>query len=242
MMLSLTAWGEVFAQSPGHIGDYCLPCHKKFSFEQPNATNFQATVKNPDVLRYEPCNSELCHRSNPEVYGAVIVDRHLLHLKEAICKNCHRTLPGSGEFDIHTIHQKFEELNLNRTPVECKLCHSVSEGFVSSIANVPLLKEKYRTVGNYRILPWGGKCEYCHPSVEGAGTLHDVHKPVIKNACPECHGDKIKSRNDLISRIAMEQPQKIEEEGYIIQMFSRIFDEMSKRVLNFVTQIVSKVL
>jgi hypothetical protein len=224
----------VYAQSSSHTGDYCISCHQKYSFEKAYASELPAVVKNPDVLNLKPCNNELCHRSKPP--GMVLVDRYSLHLKENICGNCHPK--SDNKFDIHKIHSDFAELDLDRAPVECRICHT-PEGFNSPHASVPVYNVTGDPLENIQTPPWKGECSYCHPSVNGSKRLHETHKPALKSACAFCHGDAILSREDLILKVAgdiseVEKEKKIKprEESVILTAFSRLFNEIAYQMYN----------
>lgn len=235
------AVAPVLAQPPGHIGNYCVPCHDKFSAEKPYASNLSLPVTNPKVTRIFPCYKSECHRFTS--LGRWEERRYEMHINEKICKNCHAA--KDGEFDIHSIHLKSENL-INRTPVECKICHRTPEGYNSSIAHVPPYDNLYiaeSTLMNtsIRVPPWNNDCGYCHPSVRGAKRLHDIHRPVIKKACPECHGESIESRSDLFVKVTgsglPEKKDAIEKHGKsaIVQVFSNIFKEMAEYILKIMS-------
>jgi len=232
-LLLLLSFTPVYAQPQGHIANYCVPCHQKFSAQQPYAQNLSVTVKNPRVLSVFPCGKAVCHPTNPvkfpQTAGIVVPNRWTLHL--GICGNCHPV--ADGKYNIHRIHLKFEELNLSRPPVKCETCHATPQGFNTSLVDVPAWGRE-AAPGEFRIPPWKGECGYCHPSAAGARRLHDVHGPVIMNACPVCHSAAILNRKDLVLRITGRSPQvenggetKGVEEFFMVKEFSNLFEKIA---------------
>jgi hypothetical protein len=102
-----------------------------------------------------------------------------------------KTNKTNGSYAIHDIHLKFQDLSLNRSSVECNICHAMPQGYNSNHVSVPAwsgLTNRYsETI--YKP-PWNQSCAYCH-SIASGGRLHDVHKPVLQNACPVCHSPLI---------------------------------------------------
>jgi hypothetical protein len=229
IFLGLFFPGTAGAQPQGHIGNYCVECHNRFSADQPYASDLSVPMTNPRIRSIFPCSKEVCHPTNPVKFpqyaGKIVPNRWTLHLR--ICGNCHPMKNGS--YDIHRIHRKFEELNLSRPPVDCALCHATPEGYNSSIVEVP--PRPAAGLGDPMRPPWGGDCGYCHPSARGAERLHQVHKPVLAEMCDVCHGRAILERKDLIYRVTSQSPHaggpKLDEGGErrfsLIQEFLFLF-------------------
>lgn len=229
----LLGFAPVYAQPEGHIAEYCTPCHRMFSAQEPSAQNLSVTVKNPKVMSVFPCGKAVCHPTNPlkypQVAGVIVPNRWTLHL--GICGNCHPR--ANGKYNIHSIHLKFEELNLSRSPVNCETCHATPQGYNTSLVDVPAWGRE-AALGEFMIPPWKGECGYCHPSAAGARRLHDVHGPVMMNACPVCHSAAILNRSDLILRITGRSPQlengletKGDEKFFIVREFSNLFGKIA---------------
>lgn len=220
------------AQPADHIGNYCVTCHQRFSYEKAYASELTAVVKNPDVLSFKPCNSDLCHRSKPP--GAVLVDRYSLHVKENICGNCHPK--KDGNFDIHKIHSNFAKLDLDRPSVECRICHAQPEGFNSTHVMVPPYNVSGNPFENIRKPPWKGQCSYCHPSANITQRLHDVHSPGLRYTCASCHGEEILTRLGLVETIAgneVDGKQKAtRKRSALSSAFFRLFTEIAYQLYN----------
>ncbi len=226
---------DVSAQPPDdvHVGSICLPCHKNYS-------------DNPAITKFFPCSKSTCHRSNPTGrwgWGGPR-NRYSLHLQNTVCINCHKGTPE--KFDIHAIHRDFKGLGINRTAVECAICHWTPEGYNSSIAKVPPYENLYvagSAIKNttIRAPPWGGDCGYCHESVSNATRLHDVHEPDLNTTCKNCHGEIIERRPDLIAKIIGEQPAPVPESKpkkiwyQISTELSRFFDKIVEIVMSVFT-------
>lgn len=225
--------GYVSAQGPpNHPGKICVNCHQKYS-------------DNDAIKKFSPCAKSTCHRSSSTGrWGGGPANRYSLHLQQKVCVNCHKS--AGDKYDVHSIHLKFEELGLNRTAVECKICHNSPKGYNSSIAHVPPYEDLYiagSTLMNTSIRrpPWNNDCGYCHPSVTGAKRLHDVHAPVIEGACKVCHGPIIESKLDLIAKITgkpLRPLQKVvktqsKEAGLFVKEFSRLFEDIALQILRF---------
>ncbi len=197
LVAALTVFGtDISAQPADHIGTICVSCHKNYT-------------DNPVISKFSPCSKSTCHRSNPTgKWGQGPRNRYSIHIQKAVCINCHTGTPE--KFDIHAVHgTDFKRLDINRTAVECTICHWTPEGYNSSIARVPAYENLYvagSAIKNTSIRrpPWGGNCSYCHESVSNATRLHDVHRPVLNTACKSCHGKVIENRPDLIARVVGE--------------------------------------
>ena len=235
IVVALTVFSEdVSAKPPDnvHVGTICLSCHKNYS-------------DNPAISKFFPCSKSTCHKSNPTGrWGWGPRNRYSLHLKRTVCINCHDGTPE--KFDIHAIHLNFEKLGINRTAVECAICHWTPEGYNSSIAKVPAYEDLY--VGDSAIKnmsvrppPWGGDCGYCHEGVSNAKRLHDVHEPVLNTTCKNCHGPAIEKRPDLIVKIIGEsaiQGQDTElkkKESLVLMELSKFFSEILEVIMSIFT-------
>lgn len=233
---------------PGHVGDYCITCHQRFSYEKPYAEDLPVPVTFPKVISFSPCDGTRCHNSKTDGFSTGKRDRWPLHLK--ICGNCHKMINGS--YSIHRIHLNFEDLlenipedwnfskeereKVGRPPVDCSICHWTPEGYVTPLVMVPPYEEEFiagSTVKNRTIRrpPWNGDCGFCHPSMSGMKRVHDVHMPVILKACPVCHSPTIKSRNDLALKIAG-RPFPSEEEEIKSTGYEKTIDKMKINTIN----------
>jgi RNase P subunit RPR2 len=232
ILLILNSIGIVYAQSPylepGHLGVFCTPCHQKYSYRQPYAGNLTASVKNPSVIDMFPCYKEPCHYSSPVKWGRG-GNRYSLHMQKEICKNCHAGI--NGEYDVHTVHQRIKGISVN-----CKICHQSFRGWNSSLVIIPApRKEQIFVYEGIEIAIPNKECEYCHRNIIGKTRLHEVHEPVLKIACQDCHGQIIESRPDLIAKITGEPlpEKKVKLEALPVRELSMFFDEIARQFLNF---------
>jgi len=254
IMASLYSIPSVQAQSwyqtTEHPANFCIPCHQRFAENSVHATD----IPNPMTAKYAltifPCTKPGCHKINPDFPEKKRWSKHL-----GICGNCHSQ--KNGKYDIHEIHLNFslleppwvleypQNISLRTEGVECKLCHATPEGYNSSIVSVPPLNVSIpRIPGTVIKPPWNNDCSYCHPTVNGAKRLHDVHEPIILKACPVCHTSRIFSRKDFLIRVAGEKSLfekkliEIKEEFFVIKelrnYFSAITDQLIKVYISII--------
>jgi len=229
-----------------HKADFCFPCHQKYSKDQPYAGQLPVPVVDTTVIYAKPCSGSRCHTSNPDYAAPGQHDRWTLHMR--VCGDCHRALPNSTQLDIHAIHLRFEDLSnvgiggmvLNRQPVKCRTCHWSTAGYNNTpVAYVPPFDNLF--AGNSTILnnslrvpPWKKDCGYCHPMAANANRPHDLHRRVIIEVCPVCHGSSILAQEGLVDRIASgrqpedEGPQETPPPS---NEFSRLFERIADDIL-----------
>jgi hypothetical protein len=205
---------KFFSGMAGHPGEICVACHTRFSKDRPYASELPINVSNNAVLHIYPCYKS-CHFVPPTVFKRTGTTRWSMHM--GICINCHPRWGTSVE-TIHNTHGHdanltFKYLLLNRTPVECKLCHANPQGFNSSIVQVPPFPGDGTAVTGEIIKPdWKDDCSYCHFTIIGAQRVHDVHEPVLLTACPICHSAYILRYKKYFDRIDFPFPSPIEKE------------------------------
>jgi len=186
----------------GHVGELCVACHQRFSINKEYADKLPYKVEEPKVLSIFPCGKSTCHYSTgPTRFMPYTTSRWSLHLN--ICENCHPKWNSS--FDtIHNTHLNFSYLTLNRSGVDCKLCHFSPTGYNSSIAFIQPWPESYEK--EIYVAPWNGSCAFCHFLINNATRVHDVHKPVMLSACSICHSEHILKAPRMFSRIGIAYP------------------------------------
>ncbi|MEE8168162.1 MAG: hypothetical protein V3T58_04755 [Candidatus Hydrothermarchaeales archaeon] len=201
----LVGAGVVYGYTPyvdpaKHPGALCTDCHTRFVEDR------------PELKRFNPCYEKPCHRSKPG--GRMGNARYSTHIQKKVCKNCH--VQKDGEYDIHEIHFNFssllppwkieypENVSLREEGVECAPCHAYPGGYNTSKVSVPLWGEALKRMPVSGVVrpPWDNKCSFCHLSAKKAVRLHDVHKPVIMQACPVCHTSKVFKQENLVGRVA----------------------------------------
>lgn len=237
--LAYASWYETV----GHPGAICVPCHQRFSERSPYGINASIPVKNFAIQTIFPCSKPGCHKSNPAYPEKT---RWKLHL--GICSNCH--LAKEGEYDIHENHLNFSllqppwELNypsnisLREAGVECRICHATPEGYNSTIVRVPPINITTLPLpGTVIRPPWNNSCSYCHPAVKDAKRLHDVHEPVILEACPVCHTSKVFSNQGFVLRVAGEKSLlakkliEIKEEFFMMKELRSYFFDIADQII-----------
>ncbi|MFQ5800422.1 MAG: hypothetical protein ACE5HH_01715 [Candidatus Hydrothermarchaeales archaeon] len=187
-----------------HVGEICVGCHTRFSKDRPYANELPYNVSKDAVLHIFPCSKPACHRTPPTRFAPRGTARWTLHLK--ICDNCHPRWNSSYE-TIHNTHLNFSYLALNRSGVECKLCHATPLGYNSSVVHVPPFPgDESEFIGKIFKPQWEGECSYCHFTINGAERVHDVHEPVLLEACPICHSSYILKSKAMFDRIDFPYP------------------------------------
>ncbi len=191
----------------GHPGELCVSCHTRFSVERPYADELPYNVSNPAVLHIMPCSKTTCHKTPPTKFNPRGTTRWTLHLP--ICENCHPVWNTSVD-TIHNTHLNFSYLLLNRSHVECRFCHTSPQGYNTSVVQVPPWPvEAYASPAGTIYKPkWAGNCSYCHFTIRGAERVHDVHYPVLLNACPICHSSYILDAPNMFDRIDYPYPKR----------------------------------
>ena len=193
-----------------HPGEICVSCHTRFSKDRPYANELPYNVSNNDVLHIFPCSKSACHYTPPTKFRPIGTQRWSLHLR--ICEDCHPRWNSSYE-TIHNTHLNFSYLLINRSGVECTLCHAMPSGFNSSVVRVPPWPDGEIEFTGKIIKPdWKGECSYCHFTIKGAARVHDVHEPVLLKACPVCHSPYILQSEAMFKRINLPYPFKEERE------------------------------
>jgi hypothetical protein len=197
-----------------HVGEICVACHTRFSKNKPYAEELPHNVSNDATLHIFPCSKPACHYTPPTKFRPTGTHRWNLHL--AICDNCHPRWNSSYE-TVHNTHINFSYLTLNRSGVECKLCHANPSGYNTSVVQVPPWPgDEEEFTGKIFKPQWEGDCSYCHFTIDGAKRVHDVHDPVLLEACPICHSPYILNSPVMFNRIgfpypAEEKPPTVEE-------------------------------
>ncbi len=183
-----------------HVGEVCVACHTRFSKDRPYSNELAYNVTNNAVLHIFPCSKPACHINNPPTkWRPKGTKRWDMHLN--ICENCHPRWNTSID-TIHKTHLNFDYLTINRSGISCDLCHSKPLGFNSSIVQVPPWPTDIQLIPGQIVKPeWQGDCAYCHFTINGAARVHDVHEPVLLNACPVCHSQFILDSKGMFSRI-----------------------------------------
>lgn len=186
----------------GHVGELCVACHQRFSISKEYADKLPYKVEEPKVTNIFPCGKSTCHYSTgPTKFNPRTSSRWSLHLN--ICENCHPRWNSSFE-TVHNTHLNFSYLTLNRSGVDCKLCHASRRGYNSSIAVIPRWEEGYEK--EIYVPPWNNSCAFCHFTIKNATRVHDVHEPVMLKACAICHSKYILNSSGMFARIGMPYP------------------------------------
>ncbi len=198
-----------------HVGEICIACHTRFSNERAYADRLPFNVSNRHVLHIFPCDKGPCHKTPPTKFAPRGKARWSMHM--VICENCHPRWESSVE-TVHNTHRNFTYLLINRSNVECKLCHSVRNGYNSSIVRVPPWPPEAFETGETIVKPeWEGDCSFCHFTIKGAERVHDVHQPVIEKVCTTCHSSYVLQNPGLFSRINVPYPFEKEKEAPTLQ-------------------------
>lgn len=193
-----------------HVGEICVSCHTRFSKDRPYANELPYNISKNAVLHIFPCSKPACHNTPPTKFRPSGTRRWDLHL--GICDNCHPRWDTSGE-TIHNTHRNFSYLLINRTNVECVFCHASPQGYNSSIVQVPPWPPEAFEAAETIVKPkWRGNCSFCHYTIEGAERVHDVHRPVLLNACPICHSQFILNSESMYNRIKFPYPFAIKKQ------------------------------
>jgi hypothetical protein len=192
-----------------HVGEICIACHSRFSKDRPYVSELPYNVSNNALLHIFPCSKPACHINNPPTkWRPKGTKRWDLHLK--ICENCHPRWNTSLD-TIHNTHLNFSYLMIDQDSVDCRFCHASPLGYNSSIVQVPPWPEDITKFKDDIIRPsWGDDCGFCHFTIQGAARVHDVHEPVLLNACPVCHSPYILDSENMFNRINFPFPLKEE--------------------------------
>ncbi len=187
-----------------HVGEICVSCHTRFSKDKLYSSQLPFEVSDNAVLHIFPCSKPACHNTPPTKFASQGTSRWTLHM--GICENCHPKWNSSYE-TIHNTHLNFSYLLIDRSGVECDICHARPLGFRSSVARVPPWPSGETEFTGTIVKPdWRGDCSYCHFTIKGAVRVHDVHEPVLLKACPICHSDFILKSPAMFNRIGMIYP------------------------------------
>ncbi len=225
-----------------HPGAFCIPCHQRFSEHSQYGAGIPVPVKNKGVVTLFPCIKPGCHQDNPKVPLRIRYQKHL-----GICGNCHPQ--KNGTYEIHDIHLNFsilqppwelkypQNISLRNEGVECKLCHASATGYNSTIASVPPLNLTAPVLpGTVIKPPWKNSCAFCHPTVKDAERLHDVHEPLILEACPVCHTSKIFERRDYVTKVASQKSLlekkliELKEEFFVVREIRFYFNDIADQL------------
>ena len=130
-----------------------------------------------------------------------------------ICENCHPRWETNIQ-TIHNTHLDFGYLTINRSGVECKLCHATPQGYNSSIVQVPPFPGADKIlIGEINRPNWEGECSFCHFTIRGAERVHDIHEPVILKECPICHSKHILDSEAMFKRAGVPFPEAEEHQS-----------------------------
>lgn len=245
-LVSAASWYE----TTGHPGSICVPCHQRFSERSVYAADIPVPLKNPEIQSLFPCVKPGCHKYNRNFPEDVRWQRHL-----GICGNCHSQ--KNGKYNIHENHLNFSllqppwelsypsNISLREKGVECEICHASPSGYNSTIASVPPLNITSPAPPVTIIKPpWNNSCSYCHPTARNAKRLHEVHEPVVLQACPVCHTSKVFEQTDFVLRVAGEKSLlekkliEVKEEFFAVKelrsYFYSIADQIIKAYVSYI--------
>jgi|GEM_PF-5541690 len=188
-----------------HVGEVCIACHTRFSKDRPYANDIAYNVSDNAALHIFPCSKPACHINNPPTkWRPRGTKRWDLHMN--ICENCHPVWNTSID-TIHKTHLNFDYLTLNKSGISCDLCHSKPLGFNTSIVQVPAWPADIQLLSGQIVKPpWQGECSYCHFTIKGAARVHDIHEPVLLEACSVCHSQFILDSKNMFNRIGFPFP------------------------------------
>jgi len=192
-----------------HVGELCVACHWRFSADKEYADKLPYKIEDPKLSSINPCGKNSCHYSTstgPTAFVPGSTSRWSLHLNT--CDNCHPRWNSSIE-TVHNTHLNFSYLTLNRSGVECKLCHFSPRGYNSSIVAVPQWEEGYDK--EIYVAPWNNSCAFCHFTIKNAKRVHDVHEPVLLKTCVTCHSEYIVGSPRMFQRIGLFYPYEEEK-------------------------------